>query len=188
MATGAVGAAGVGTFVFVLLIGIPIVALVLGVVPMGPRPGAGGPGPVPIAAPEPVVAPADPAPVEPATVEPATVEPATVEPAPVEPAVAEPAPAAPDPAPPAPAASGLTFQSGMVDTKKMTVRCDQGSGQGEASVSLGDVSPRECTVVAIDGSRKRRTAVVKDVKPRTYRCFAGDADSCEPLTAGTGGR
>jgi serine/threonine protein kinase len=166
MATGAVGAAGIGTFLFVLAVGVPTVAVLLGLWPMGPP---SPPPPLPV--PPPLTAPG-PAPVEPAPAEPAPVEPGPAEPAPVEPAPAEPAPGS--------AAKGLSFVSEMPQTRKMTVRCDTGSGQGEGSVELGEVAPKECTVVAIDESRKRRTAVVKSPKATTWRCFAGDADTCEP--------
>jgi hypothetical protein len=168
MATGAVGAAGLGTFLFVLAIGIPVVALLLGVWPGSPATQPPVPTPVgvtPDPAPEPRPDPVpEPAPEPVATPQP-TPDPAP-EPAP------EPVPAA--------TAKGLVFTSAMADTRKMTARCDVGTAQGQDSVSLGEVSAAECTIIALDGARRRRTAVVKDPKPKNYRCFVGDADTCEP--------
>jgi hypothetical protein len=67
----------------------------------------------------------------------------------------------------------------MPGTKRMTVRCTAGQGQGEGEVAIGEVSPGECTVTAVDASRKRRTAVVPKVEPRRYDCFGGAEDRCE---------
>ena len=74
------------------------------------------------------------------------------------------------------AATGLVFVSKMPDTRKMTVRCDQGSGSGTDRVEISDAAT-ECTVVAIDQARSRRTAVLSNVEARVYECFA-DGDTC----------
>ena len=69
--------------------------------------------------------------------------------------------------------------SEMAGTRKMSARCDTGTGQGEARVELGSVAPKECTVIAV--GPRRRQAVVKAPKAVVWSCFSGDSDTCEPL-------
>ncbi|MEQ1566733.1 MAG: hypothetical protein ABMA64_13915, partial [Myxococcota bacterium] len=109
--------------------------------------------------------------------------------------VPAPVPLAPEPAPepgptPAPPSEGATpftsFLSALPGTHRMMVRCDGATQVGEDRVSLPPQGTAEapegyteCTVTAVDGARKRRTAVVSDVKPRPYTCFTSEDASCE---------
>jgi serine/threonine protein kinase len=152
-----VAAAGVGTFLAVLAIGVPIVAMLLGVIPTG----------------------APPRPVQPVLV--TTAPDPAPEPAPPPPPQKEGEASVPAVTPPSespPPAAGLVFVSQMAGTRKMTARCDTGTSQGEARVELGTVAPQECTVIAI--GPRRRQAAVKAPKAGVWSCFAGDADTCEP--------
>ena len=108
----------------------------------------------------------EPAPPKPA---PAKTEPPKVE-APKVQAKVEP----PKPAP----IAGAVFKSAAPDTKKLTVRCDQGEGEGATEAVVSSEKPGDCTVTALDTSRKRITAIVKGVKIREYTCFEGGAKEC----------
>jgi hypothetical protein len=73
----------------------------------------------------------------------------------------------------------VAFVSLLGDTKKMKVQCGTLSAQGELrTVIAGDAFP-SCTVTAVDGARKRLTAVVQNVTAREYSCFRDGAQSCE---------
>ena len=92
-------------------------------------------------------------------------------------------PAAPAPtaaaAPAAVTGPSVAFVSLLGDTKKMKVQCGTLSAQGELrTVIAGDAFP-SCTVTAVDGARKRLTAVVQNVTAREYSCFRDGAQSCE---------
>jgi serine/threonine protein kinase len=73
---------------------------------------------------------------------------------------------------------GAVFKSAAPDTKKLTVRCDQGEGEGATEAVVASEKPGDCTVTALDTSRKRFTAIVKGVKIREYTCFEGGAKEC----------
>jgi serine/threonine-protein kinase len=71
------------------------------------------------------------------------------------------------------------FVSGMADTKKMTAKCDGGSGKGETAADVAGEKLGKCIVTAIDSKRKRVTVVVDDVVAKTYVCFDGGAKECK---------
>lgn len=73
---------------------------------------------------------------------------------------------------------GVRFVSELPGTRRMTVRCDAGQGQGVADVVIPGADHESCTVTAIGDHRKRLTAVVKPVEPREYTCFAGEENVC----------
>ena len=127
---------------------------------------------------------AAPAPVAPPIhVAPRPVAPRPVVPRPIVPRPAAPAPIVPVPAPAPPvraAAQGPSFRSLLPGTRRIVVRCDGATGTGTDEVQMPGGSFAECTVTAVDGDRKRRTAVVTSVQPRAYRCFAAPSESaCE---------
>ncbi len=157
------GAVGLGTFLVVVLAGSLAVVFV----------SSSQPTPTPRPAPDlvEISRPPDPAPAPPPAPAP-EVAPAPVPEVPPAP-VPEVAPVAPEPAP---VAEGLSFVSKLPDTRKMTVRCDVGAGSGVDRVAIAEPAT-ECTVVALDGARNRRTAVVKGVTAKAYECFASD-DTC----------
>ncbi len=90
-----------------------------------------------------------------------------------------PAEAPPPPPPAAPDGPSATFLSAWQGTQKLTVRCDSGAGEGATEAWVAGEAPGTCTVTAVDGARHRVTAVVKDVEPRSYRCFVDGAKTCE---------
>lgn len=133
-------------------------------VPIAPAP---APSPGPSAKPEPKPAPAEPAP---------SVAP--------EPKVEAPKPAAPAPAKPAkptPAGGGTEakFVSAFPNTKKMTVRCTNGEGNGVGEAVVTSASPGDCRVTAIDKERNRVNATVKGAKAVTYTCFENGEETCK---------
>ncbi|MBT3218215.1 MAG: protein kinase [Proteobacteria bacterium] len=86
------------------------------------------------------------------------------------------------PAPPEKPASlepSTRFVSKLENTKKITVRCDNGKGDGTTEVEIIATELGDCAVTAINNKRKRIAAVVKKVAPREYICFEDDKKSCE---------
>ena len=121
----------------------------------------GGSAPVEVGAPDPA-APPDPEP----------------EPEP-DPVPADPAPIPADPVEAAPPVEGSHFVSLLEGTKKIAVRCDNGKADGASEATVPGIDLGNCTVTAVDGSRKRQTAVVKLVEPRAYNCFRDGTKTCE---------
>ncbi len=79
---------------------------------------------------------------------------------------------------PASGAPVALFVSRLAGTRKMKVQCDHATADGVDEVSLPGTELGGCTVTAIDGSRRRQTAVVPAVEARRYVCFDGDARDC----------
>ena len=89
-------------------------------------------------------------------------------------------PAEPPPTAAAPVDGPMTtFVSALPNTKKLTVRCDEGQAQGVDRAVVGGDANDSCTVTAMDTSRKRLTVVVKKVEPRVYVCFENGVKECE---------
>lgn len=94
-------------------------------------------------------------------------------PAPVAAAPVEEAPAEPVAGPHA------TFTSGLAGTRKLSVRCENGEGEGESSAVVAGEALGDCTVTAMDSSRLRLTAVVEGAVAGEYTCFVGGERTCE---------
>lgn len=74
------------------------------------------------------------------------------------------------------------FRSGSKATPRMTVRCDAAEATGLGRVRLYGPGLGRCSVVATGEAREQRTAVIPDVRPGTYLCFAVDDDGCVAMT------
>ena len=98
-----------------------------------------------------------------------------VAPAPATPA---PMPVAAEPEPERVVVAGARFVSRLPATKKISVRCARGSGEGTAEAVVAGDDPGDCTVTAIDADRNRVSAVVKAAKVATYECFEAGAETC----------
>jgi serine/threonine protein kinase len=81
-------------------------------------------------------------------------------------------------APPA-SGTGALFVSALQGTRRMMVRCGDATGVGSDRVLVPGDRFAECTITAVDAGRKRRTAVLKLVEPRPYRCFEGNESTCQ---------
>ena len=105
---------------------------------------------------------------------------------PVDPPVEVPteaAPAEPDAAPSlgdVEPVDGARFLSMAAGTRKVSVRCEEGSASGSDSAVIEGDTFGDCTVTAVDGDRKRWVARVKEVKPVEYRCFVDGEKECNP--------
>lgn len=72
------------------------------------------------------------------------------------------------------------FESALPGTRKVTVRCDEGEGEGDTAAVVGGEALGDCTVTAMDSRRRRLTAVVTDARPGAYTCFSEGDANCEP--------
>jgi hypothetical protein len=71
------------------------------------------------------------------------------------------------------------FVSNLAGTRRMMVRCGDATGAGTSEVVVPGASFGECTVTAVDGERRRRTAILTKVEARAYQCFVGAASTCD---------
>ncbi len=101
---------------------------------------------------------------------------AVVTPVPAEAAAPTPEPAAATPELPD---EGALFVSRLDGTKKVSVRCSGGKGDGGRAAAVEGKSLGKCTVTAVGADRRRSTAVVEEVENRKYTCFVGGENSCE---------
>ncbi|MFT4622024.1 MAG: serine/threonine protein kinase [Myxococcota bacterium] len=99
--------------------------------------------------------------------------------APVAAVPAAPAPPVAGAAQPALPAQGALFVSKLPSTKRISVRCGTGQGDGASAAAVKGASLGDCTVTAVGSDRKRATAVVRAVEQREYTCFAGGENACE---------
>ena len=74
------------------------------------------------------------------------------------------------------------FISMLPGTKKVSVRCESGSGSGVMEATVSGQTLGTCTVTALYDGRKRQTAMVKDVKPVRYKCFREGSKECVVAT------
>ena len=103
-------------------------------------------------------------------------EPSVVMPAPAEPVAPKPEPAATTPKLPE---EGALFVSKLDGTKKVSVRCSGGKGDGGKAAAVEGKSLGKCTVTAVGADRRRSTAVVEEVESRKYTCFVGGENRCD---------
>ncbi len=90
------------------------------------------------------------------------------------------APEAPEPpTPQVVSGPSATFESALPGTRKVTVRCDEGDGEGDTTALVAGEALGDCTVTAMDSRRRRLTAVVTDARPGDYICFADGESICE---------
>ncbi len=120
----------------------------------------------------------DPGAEDPGAEDPGTEEPE--DPASEDPELEDPAAEPPEePAEPELPADSAHFVSLLEGTKKVAVRCDNAKADGASEVTVTAPDIGNCTVTAIDQSRKRQTAVVKLVEHKRYECFRDGTKTCE---------
>ena len=85
---------------------------------------------------------------------------------------------APPAAPPEPEGPVARFRSAVEGTKRLTVSCGSGSGEGTAEAVVGGEEIGDCTVTAVDQKRKRYITVVKKATAGTWTCFEGETKEC----------
>jgi serine/threonine protein kinase len=84
-----------------------------------------------------------------------------------------------EPASVAPRARSTRFVSAEKTVKNLQVRCRVGEAQGALSAEFDTEGAGPCTVTAIRSDRSRIVAVIAQIRPGSYLCFAQGRSRCE---------
>jgi hypothetical protein len=78
-----------------------------------------------------------------------------------------------------PTGPNAQFISLLANTRKMSVRCDGGRGDGSMEATVVGAALGTCTVTALYDGRQRKTATIPETKSARYKCFRNGQQRCE---------